>query len=31
VHFHHPPAAMEWKALAANNVIQQQTGPFRRC
>ena len=26
-----PPAAMEWNALAANNIMQQQTGPFRRC
>jgi len=25
------PAAMKWKALAANNVTQLQTGPFRRC
>jgi len=22
---------MEWNALAANIVILQQTGPFRRC
>jgi len=22
-----PPAATEWNALAANDVIQQQTGP----
>ena len=26
-----PPAATEWNTLAANNVTQQQTGPFRRC
>jgi len=26
-----PPTATEWNALAANNVINQQTGPFRRC
>ena len=26
-----PPAATEWNALAANNVTQHQTGPFRRC
>jgi len=26
-----PPAAMEWNVLAANNVMQQQMGPFRRC
>jgi len=25
------PAACEWYALAANNVTQQRTGPFRRC
>jgi len=26
-----PPAAMEWNVLAANNVMQQQMGPFRCC
>jgi len=26
-----PPAAHEWYALAANNVTQQRTAPFRRC
>jgi len=26
-----PPAPYEWYALAANNVRQQRTGPFRRC
>jgi len=26
-----PAAATKWNALAANNVIQQQMGPFRRC
>jgi len=26
-----PPAATEWNSLAANNVIQQQTGPFCHC
>jgi len=26
-----PLAAMEWNALAADNVMQQQTGPFHRC
>jgi len=26
-----PPAATEWNALPGNNVMQQQTGPFRRC
>jgi len=26
-----PAAAYEWYALAANNVKQQQTGPFCRC
>ena len=26
-----PPGATEWNALAANNVMHQQTGPFRRC
>jgi len=26
-----PPAATEWNAVAVNNVMQQQTGPFRRC
>jgi len=26
-----PTAATEWNAFAANNVMQQQTGPFRRC
>ena len=31
VHSHYPPAATEWNALAANSVIQQHTGPFRRC
>ena len=30
VHSHHPLAATEWNALAANNGIQQQTGPFCR-
>jgi len=25
------PAAMEWNALAANIVMQQQTGPFHCC
>ena len=25
------PAAYKWYALAANNVTQQQTGPFCRC
>jgi len=30
VHFHHPLAAYEWYALAAN-ITQQQTAPFRRC
>jgi len=24
-------AATEWNAMAANNAMQQQTGPFRRC
>jgi len=28
---HHPSAATEWNALAANDVTQWQTGPFRRC
>jgi len=31
VHSNHPLAATEWNALAADSVIQQQTGPFRRC
>jgi len=31
VHSHHPLAATEWNALAANDVTQQQTGPFHRC
>jgi len=31
VHSHHPLAATEWNAHAANNVIQQQTAPFHRC
>jgi len=26
-----PPAATEWNALAANNVMQQQSEPLRRC
>jgi len=26
-----PPAAMEWNALAANNVTHQQMGPFCCC
>jgi len=26
-----PPAASEWNALAANDVTQQRTAPFRRC
>jgi len=26
-----PLAATEWNALAANNVMQQQKGPFRHC
>jgi len=26
-----PPAVTKWNALAANNVMQQQTGPFRCC
>ena len=26
---HHPPAATEWNALTANNVMRQQMGPFR--
>ena len=25
------PIATEWNALAANNVMQHQMGPFRRC
>jgi len=25
------PAAVEWNAFAANNVSQQQTGPFHHC
>jgi len=29
--FPSPPAATEWNMLAANNVRQQQTGPFSRC
>jgi len=24
-HCHHPPSAMEWNVLAANNITQQQT------
>jgi len=31
VHSHHPLIATAWNALSANNVMQQQTGPFRRC
>jgi len=27
----HAPAATEGNVLAANNGMQQQTGPFRRC
>jgi len=26
-----PPIVTEWNALAENNVMQEQTGPFRRC
>ena len=31
VHCHHPPAVIEWNALAAINMMQQQMGPFCRC
>jgi len=31
MHTHHSPAATEWNALAANNVMQQQTEPFHHC
>jgi len=27
----HPSAVTEWNALAANNIMQQQVGPFRQC
>jgi len=25
------PATTEWNALVENNIMRQQTGPFRRC
>jgi len=31
VHSCHPPAVTEWNALAANNVMRLQKGPFHCC